>query len=217
MTIFFNEIYNVVSSGLTALQEAQATGKAQKNPVSESIFLSAWVTKVLKQHSFDRCVVKTLQEWQQQSRTMGKNAQLKLHFSRLADTYAQVTNEQGQSTVITPAVMTTFYTALEQQDWLVTNEYEVNRKVSHHTDGKASLVVCCAQYAEAMGDGDELVKPLSLYVRGNAQQFIDIAYQHGILLYKITDYKSKVKFHGEYVIYPHNAGGHLPELPTATL
>ena len=99
MTIFFNEIYNVVSSGLTALQEAQATGKAQKNPVSESIFLSAWVTKVLKQHSFDRCVVKTLQEWQQQSRTMGKNAQLKLHFEHLAETYGKVTDEIGRAHV----------------------------------------------------------------------------------------------------------------------
>ena len=164
MTIFFNEIYNVVNSGLVALQEAQATGKAQKNPVSESIFLSAWVTKVLKQHSFDRCVVKTLQEWQQQSRTMGKNAQLKLHFERLAETYAKVTDEQGQSIAITSAVMTTFYTALEQQDWLVTNEYEVNRKVSHHTDGKASLVVCSAQYAASMSDEGELVKPLSLSI-----------------------------------------------------
>ncbi|PSV98209.1 DUF2913 family protein [Photobacterium iliopiscarium] len=217
MTIFFNEIYNVVSSGLTALQAAQATGKAQKNPVSESIFLSAWVTKVLKQHSFDRCVVKTLQEWQQQSRTMGKNAQLKLHFERLAETYAKVTDEQGQSIAITSAVMTTFYTALEQQDWLVTNEYEVNRKVSHHTDGKASLVVCSAQYAAAINDEGELVKPLSLYIRGNVQQFIDIAYQHSILLFKITDYKSKVKFHGEYIIYPLNTGIHLPELPTRIL
>ena len=217
MTIFFNEIYNVVNSGLVALQEAQATGKAQKNPVSESIFLSAWVTKVLKQHSFDRCVVKTLQEWQQQSRTMGKNAQLKLHFERLAETYAKVTDEQGQSIAITSAVMTTFYTALEQQDWLVTNEYEVNRKVSHHTDGKASLVVCSAQYAAAINDEGELVKPLSLYIRGNVQQFIDIAYQHSILLFKITDYKSKVKFHGEYIIYPLNTGIHLPELPTRIL
>ena len=176
--------------------------------------MSAWVTKVLKQHSFDCCVVKTLQEWQQQSRTMGKNAQLKLHFERLAETYAKVTDEQGQSTVITPALIATFYTALQQQDWLVTSEYEVSRKVSHHTDGKASLVVCSAQYAESMNEDGGLVKPLSLYVRGNVQKFIDIAYQHGLLLYKITDYKSKVKFHGEYVIYPHNAGGHLPELPT---
>ncbi len=37
MTIFFNEIYNVVSSGLTALQEAQATGKAQKNALSVKV------------------------------------------------------------------------------------------------------------------------------------------------------------------------------------
>lgn len=116
-----------------------------------------------------------------------------LHFERLAETYAKVTDEQGQSIAITSAVMTTFYTALEQQDWLVTNEYEVNRKVSHHTDGKASLVVCSAQYAASMNDEGELVKPLSLYVRGNVQQFIDTAYQHGILLFKITDYKSKVK------------------------
>lgn len=217
MSIFFNEIYNVVSSGLTALQVAQETGKTQKNPVSESIFLSAWVTKMIKQQYFDHCVSKTLLLWQQQSRTMGKNAQLKQQFERLAETFAQVTGEQGQSTHITAEVIANFYADLEQQDWLITKEYEVTRKVTHHTDGQASLVVCCAQYAAAINEQGELSKPLSLYVRGNVQQFVDTAYRHGLLVYKVTDYKSKVKYHGEYVLYPCNAGGHLPELPTRSL
>ncbi|MGF1831199.1 DUF2913 family protein [Photobacterium angustum] len=216
MTSFYNEILHVVTEGLSTLVTAQESGKTQKNPVSETVFLSAWVTKMIKQQCFDHCVSKTLLQWQKQSRTMGKNAKLKVQFERIKNTLSALNDADGHSTVITAELIDDFYRVLEAADWLVTNEYEVNRKVSHHTDGQASLVVCAAQYKSAMNEQGTLIKPLSFYIRGNAQQFIDLAYQQGILLFKITDYKSKVKFHGEYVIYPDNAGTHLPELPTVT-
>ncbi|WP_305416054.1 DUF2913 family protein, partial [Photobacterium leiognathi] len=82
MTSFYNEILNVVTEGLSTLVAAQEAGKTQKNPVSETVFLSAWVTKMIKQQRFDHCVSKTLLQWQKQSRTMGKNAQLKVQFER---------------------------------------------------------------------------------------------------------------------------------------
>ncbi|WP_305454728.1 DUF2913 family protein [Photobacterium leiognathi] len=214
MTSFYNEILNVVTEGLSTLVAAQDAGKTQKNPVSETVFLSAWVTKMIKQQRFDHCVSKTLLQWQKQSRTMGKNAQLKVQFERIKNTLSALNDTNAKSTTINAELIESFYRVLEQADWLITNEYEVNRKVSHHTDGQASLVVCAAQYKQSIDEQGALVKPLSFYVRGNTQQFIDLAYQQGVLLYKITDYKSKVKFHGEFVIYPDNAGSQLPELPT---
>jgi hypothetical protein len=217
MAIYSQEIYKVVTTGLNELESSQAAGKTPRNPVSEAHYLNAWVTKSIKQQSFDRSVVKTLTMWQQQGRSMGKNAQLKLNFECLAETLAGVKNADDEAKWVTQETLEVFNAALEHDGWLITAEFEVNRKVTHFTDGQASLVVCSKQYQNAFDEQGQLVKPLSLYVRGNIQSFIDLAFASGLLLFKVTDYKSKVKYHGEFVIYPANNGEHLPELPTRNL
>ncbi|PSW03774.1 DUF2913 family protein [Photobacterium lipolyticum] len=220
MAIYSQEIYKLVTAGLKELEESQLSGKIQKNPVSETHFLSAWVTKAIKQQVFDRCVIKTLMSWQQQARSMGKNAQLKQNFEHIAEAYAGIRGDDGKAMIITRDQVQSLYQVLEQKGWLVTTEFEVNRKVTHHTEGQASLVVCVKQFRDVFSIQDEsteqveLAKPLSFYVRGSAQELIDTAFSLGLLLFKVTDYKSKVKYHGEYVLYPHNNGAHLPELPT---
>lgn len=213
MANFYQEIYKLVSEGLQELAESQQSGKTPQNPVSETHFLSAWVTKSIKQQRYDHCVAKTLVGWQQQARSMGKNAQLKQQFEHIRQTFAGIPRDGDVAKETTAEQIQSLYQQLQQADWLVTTEYEVNRKVTHHTDGQASLVVCAKQYQEAISEQGELIKPLSLYVRGDVKQLIQSAYQLGLLLYKVTDYKSKVKYHGEYIVYPHNAGLHLPELP----
>ena len=59
-----------------------------------------------------------------------------------------------------------------------------------------------------------LAKPISLYIRGDVAEALQAAYAQSLLLYKVTDYKSKVKYHGEYIIYANNDGEFLPELVT---
>ncbi|QUJ68741.1 DUF2913 family protein [Photobacterium sp. GJ3] len=213
MAEFYQELNQLVNDGLSALQTSIAEGKTPNNPVSETHFMSAWITKVIKQQRYDHCVAKTLAGWQQQARSMGKQAQLKQKFEHIAWTLSGVLNEAGQTKPLTQQAVQHWYQALEDAGWMITTEYEVDRKVTHHTDGQASLVVCAKQASTAFED-DTLNKALSVYVRGNSQQCIDLAYQCGLLLYKVTDYKSLVKYHGEYRLYPANAGNHLPELPT---
>lgn len=214
MANFNQEIYKLVSEGLQELAESQQSGKTPQNPVSETHFLSAWVTKAIKQQRFDHCVAKTLVAWQQQARSMGKNARLKQQFEHIRQTYAGIPRDADAVKPTTEQQIQALYRELEQADWLVTTGYEVNRKVTHHTDGQASLVVCAKQYQDAISAQGEIIKPISLYIRGDVKHLIDTAYQQGLLLYKVTDYKSKVKYHGEYIVYPHNEGAHLPELPT---
>lgn len=64
--------------------------------------------------------------------------------------------------------------------------------------------LCVKQYQQALSESGELIKPISLYVRGDVKQLVDMAYKHGLLLFKVTDYKSLVKYHGEYIVYPAN-------------
>lgn len=215
MANFYQEIYKLVSDGLQELADSQQAGKTPHNPVSETHFLSAWVTKAIKQQRYDHCLAKTLLAWQQQARSMGKNAQLKQQFEHIYQTFSGIPRDEDVARATTSEQLESLYELLEDADWLVTTEYEVNRKVTHHTDGQASLVVCAKQFKEGISEQGEVIKPISLYVRGDAQFFVDTAYKAGLLMYKVTDYKSKVKYHGEYIIYPHNGGTHLPELPTA--
>jgi len=214
MANFYQEIYKLVSEGLQELEESLQSGKTPQNPVSETHFLSAWVTKAIKQQRYAHCMAKTLMAWQQQARTMGKNAQLKQLFEHIHYTFAGIPREGDVAKATTREQIKSLYQHLEQADWLVTTEYEVNRKVSHPTKGQASLVVCQKQYQDAIAENGELAKPLSFYVRGDVKSFIDAAFQNGLLMYKVTDYKSKVKYHGEYIVYPQNGGSHIPELPT---
>ncbi|MBC7002265.1 DUF2913 family protein [Photobacterium sp. BZF1] len=219
MATFYQEIYKVVSQGLQELSDSQQAGKTPKNPVSETLYLNAWVTKVIKQQRYDHVVGKTLVDWQKQARSMGKNAQLKNQFEQIKSCYEGIPQDGEsadtiQANNLNDAQLKALYEQLDEQDWLVTTEYEVNRKVTHHTDGQASLVVCSAQYAAAFDEAGEMVKPLSLFVRGDIRALIDLAYAQGMLLYKVTDYKSIVKYHGEYKLFPCNAGTHLPELPS---
>lgn len=215
MANFYQEIYKLVSDGLNELAESVQSGKTPGNPVSETNFLNLWVTKVIKQQRYHHCVAKTLLGWQQQARSMGKNAQLKQQFEHIRQTLAGIPREESdEAKPTTAAQIQSLYEKLEQADWVVATEYEVNRKVTHHTDGQASLVVCAKQYKESVSEQGEVVKPLSFYIRGDVREFVDAAYEQGLLMYKVTDYKSIVKYHGEYMVYPANAGMCLPELPT---
>lgn len=214
MAEFYQELHQLVSDGLFELDGSVAAGKTPNNPVSETHFLSAWITRVIKQQRYDHCVAKTLLAWQQQARSLGKQAQLKQKFEHIRWTLSGVQTESGLNRPVDSDGVHAFYQALEAAGWMVTTGYEVNRKVTHHTDGQASLVVCATKAKAAFSEEGVLIKPLSVYVRGNSQQCIDLAYEKGLLLYKVTDYKSLVKYHGEYILQPANAGSHLPELPT---
>ena len=49
--------------------------------------------------------------------------------------------------------------------------------------------------------GELMVKPMNWFVRGNHAEFIQAAMEAGFMLHKVTDYKSAVKYHGEYIVY----------------
>jgi len=55
---------------------------------------------------------------------------------------------------------------------------------------------------------------MSWFIRGNHQEFVSRAWKAGFLVHKVSDYKSTVKYHGEYRIYPKNHGESLAEIPS---
>ncbi|QIZ77295.1 DUF2913 family protein [Ferrimonas lipolytica] len=208
-------ILMLAKTGLDELVQGQQSGKVPCNPSSEAHFFSAWVTRAIKQQRFPHCVAKQLLAWQKAARTQGANAGLKPIFEQICATYQPLVDASSNMAAVSSTQLEQLFAALDEHDWYVERGYPVSRKVTHHTDGKASLVVCSEQWQQSIdANTGTLIKPLSVYARGDVSQLIHVAYQHGLLLHKITDYKSLVKYHGEFIIYPNNAGTILAQLQT---
>lgn len=215
MFLFSHEVYKLITSALNELKASQASARTPHNPLSEAHFLGAWVTTAIKQKRFDSVVLETLKGWQSQARSLGKNAGLKEQFTYLEKCYSQILDTDQQLQPVTKEQFNKLYAALNELQWMVTTDLKVGDKLNRHSGGKDSLVVCAEKTADSFNKQNILIAPLSLYVRGNQQLIIDLAFKQNLLLYKKTDYKSKVKYHGEFIVYPNNNGNSLPELPVA--
>lgn len=213
MVLFSQEIYKLIDSALTELAASQKSGRTPKNSLSEAHYLAAWVTTALKSKRFDAIVFATLKNWQKQARSLGKNAGLKEQFIYLEKCYSRVLDSDKQVQAVNIEQLNRLYTDLSDNNWMVNTDLEVGDKLNRHSGGLDSLIVCAEKISSSFDEQGVLVKPLSLYVRGNQQTIIDFAFAENLLLYKITDYKSKVKYHGEYIVYPNNDGTSLPEFP----
>ncbi|MGX9416012.1 DUF2913 family protein [Vibrio sp. WJH972] len=212
MTQYYQEIQNVVNQALEAMEALHQQGKLIDAPNSNKQFLVRWVTKAIKDQRFDTCVARDLISWQKMGRSQGNGLALEQIFKRISKFYAQFFTEQAQN--ITDANIEAFLDLMESLDWEVsTSEAIVGQgKVQIYTEGQNSLALCADQ-CDSCFDGENLVKPMSFFVRGNHAQFVEQAGQSGFMLHKRTDYKSNVKYHGEYLIFPSNQGKQLAEIP----
>ena len=211
MTTFSTSIYQVVTTALTDLNEAQAKGKIPRNPLSETHFLAAWTTNAMKKKRFESDVLPTLQIWQRKARSLGKNANLVETFNTIKQNYEHVFDQDLKNKMILKDQFMALCSTLTDADWVVDTELDIGDKFNRHSAGKSSLIICSSEFNTHFENG-VLAKPISLYIRGDINFAVNKAYNNALLLHKVTDYKSKVKYHGEYIVYPHNNGDFLPEL-----
>ena len=214
MSSFSQCLYEMVSAGLADMQQARTTGKLPANPVSEAHFVSAWVTRALKEKRFDRRLVPILQQWQQCARSQGQHARLKAQFEQLSGLYAASLDSKWRPRAITGGQVTALCKALAKAGWQLRLDEIISGPCRYPGDGRPSLVICKQAHQAALSASDILQYPLSLYVRGDHQGLIDAAHNQGLLLFNASDYQSMVKYHGEYQLFPGNDGPRLPALPS---
>jgi hypothetical protein len=211
MTSFSTSIHQVVTTALADLHEAQLKGKIPKNPLSETHFLAAWTTNAMKKKRFESDVLPTLKIWQRKARSLGKNAALVETFEAIKAHYEHVFDQDLKAKPVHKQQIIDLCDKLTELQWMVNTDLEVGEKLNRHSAGQASMIICSQQFEQCFEDG-LLVKPISLYIRGDLPEALQAAFEQSLLLYKVTDYKSKVKYHGEYIIYNNNEGEFLPEL-----
>lgn len=204
---FQENMFAFVQSALNELDAAKSQGKVSATPVSEENYLAVWLTRAIKQQRFASIIAPNLLGWQKQARSHGSKAGLKNCFEAISATYQYPTINQQP---IDSNVIETWLNELAELGWQTVTEHVVDRKVTHFTAGQASLVICRNNAEKALKE--HVTAPLVLYVRGPVPQLIATAAKHGLFIFKSTDYKSKVKYHGEYRIYPNNDGPKVPEI-----
>ncbi|PWI33991.1 alpha-acetolactate decarboxylase [Vibrio albus] len=222
MADYYIELQNVVNTALKELEEEHRKGKLANTPVSNTHFLVRWVTRSLKTQRFPRCVGDDLTRWQKAGRSKGTASDLLFTFKNISAFYQSFFPIEKEPVAITDADIETFLDRMEQDGWSVCTEYDLTEKTQIFSEGDNSLVLCanqCVSCFLADEQGQEssqpemLIKPISMFVRGNHARFVQLATDAGFLVHKRTDYKSIVKYHGEYLIYPFNKGTQLAEIP----
>ncbi|GAM75439.1 hypothetical protein JCM19241_3351 [Vibrio ishigakensis] len=221
MKSYAQQLLNLVTSAIDELEADHKKGRLANTPVSNTNFLLRWVTKSLKQQRFSKLMVKDLTTWQKQGRSKGTQTGLYQSFTTIRDFYQHYFPDFEAPKPILDSQINQYIDHMESIGWSVCTEYDLSgdEKGQLFTEGDSSLVLCAHQCDDCFVDGknedgtESLMKPMSFYVRGNHAEFIKEATKAGFLVHKQTDYKSKVKYHGEYLIYPNNLGGQLAEIP----
>ena len=141
-----------------------------------------------------------LKAWVQLGRTLGAGADLKGLLSRIVCQYGRAMAEPGQL----GARLATLVAELQSAGWLVFTDSELSARQRLLSQGQSSLVISASEYLGHI-EGGELVKPLTLYVRGDEKQLAEAAFKLGLLLSQGDKKSTLVKHHKAYRLVPDNA------------
>lgn len=207
---YVNEINKILTTALNELAEQLAVNKVQNTPVSKHNFLGHWLGHALKKQRFSSETASDLKHWQKQFRSQGNRVNLDQLFTRLHAFYQAAPTDK----IILDSDIEQILDGFEALGWQVTTSESIvgHGKIQIFSEGKSSLVLCSQQCDDSFA-GDELTQPMNWFVRGDQQQFIEQMLKAGVLVHKIQEYKSSVKYHGEYIIFPSNRGDRLAEIP----
>jgi hypothetical protein len=214
MSEYTIEIQKLVNKALDEIAAEHASGKLTNGPTANNLYLVRWITKAIKSQQFPRIVADDLIRWQKTGRSKGNNAGLMLTFQRISKFYGQLFPEGAPERTIKDHEINAFIDMMEENNWEVTTSEELVDcgKVQIFTEGPNSLAMCTEQ-CESCFDGEDMIKPMSWFVRGHHADFVEKAAAAGFMVHKVTDYKSNVKYHGEYIVFPANRGNQLAEIP----
>lgn len=192
-------LLDMATQSLAELARTAEQKAGKRTPAQESHFLCTWMADSLKEKRFSRLVMEDLKGWIQQGRTLGAGADLKGLLERIAFQYARAQADSQQLGTRLVAMLA----ELESAGWLVFTDSEVSAKLRLQGQGQSSLVISSREYGEHLVQG-ELVKPLTLYARGDETQLAEAAFRHGLLLSQGNKKTTLVKHHKAYSLVPAN-------------
>ncbi len=218
MASYVAEIQSVINDALGDLAQAHSSKRVANTPIGNTNFLARWLTNSIKQQRYTKQVAGDLIGWQKYARSKGSASDLFGEFSKIKAFYDKTLPDLNSPTPVTDAQIEALLDSLEELNWSRATDTVIDSKIQVFTEGDSSIVLCaneCDNWFEAIegSDKERLTKPMRVFVRGDHQQFITAALAQGLLVHKQSDYKSVVKYHGLYWVYPENCGQTRPEIP----
>ncbi|MCH7373133.1 DUF2913 family protein [Aeromonas sp. MR16] len=205
-------LLDMASQSLAELARSASQKAGKRTPAQESHFLCTWMADSLKEKRFSRLVMEDLKGWIQQGRTLGAGADLKGLLERIVCQYGRAMAVPEQLGARLAALLA----ELESMGWLVFTDAEVSAKLRLLGQGQSSLVISASEYQGHVADG-ELIKPITLYVRGDEKQLAQAAFAQGLLLSQGDKKATLVKHHKAYRLVPANAQPALALLAEANI
>lgn len=206
--MFKEQLVTLVTAALEDVETAKSQGRVANNAKSEAHFLSLWVTQAIKQKRFSASMAPLLKNWQQQARTLGQGANLKQEFSHIKLCYQQACERFNDDKVLQ------LIDSLDDS-WQVGWRANIGKKESLKLNRASSLVVNQDEF-DAVFETQQ-TQQFSIFLRGQQQEFIEMALGLGILCFKVSDYKSPIKFHGQFIIDTKNNYSAIPQFFNAAL
>jgi hypothetical protein len=186
-------------AGIEAINTSASQHKAVRTPAQESHFLCNWMVESLKTKRFSKLMADDLTAWIRQARSQGAGAQLKRLLICIADQYQQANN----SDIATGVGLKNMLAELTAQEWVVITDTDIDAKLKLDSDGKSSLIISAKDFNQHIVD-DKIVKPISMYIRGDEKLVARLALEQGILLSPGNKKTSLIKHHKTYVLMPSN-------------
>jgi len=198
MTSYNQAIVEFAQAGLAALEERASKANVIKTAAAESHFLCSWMASALKVRQFSKLLAKDLTQWIRDGRSLGAGAQLPSLLTRIDEQYRVAMNNQQLALSLEQ-----FLSELVANDWIVILDEEVTTKLKLDSEGENSLVISVEQY-EGHIQGENIIKPITMFVRANEQELAKVAAKHRLLLSQGDKKASLIKHHKAYQLFPNN-------------
>ncbi|MDF5705936.1 DUF2913 family protein [Aeromonas hydrophila subsp. hydrophila] len=193
-------LFEMASQSLAELARTAEQKAGKRTPAQESHFLCTWMADSLKEKRFSRLVMEDLKDWVQLGRTLGAGADLKGLLERIMGQYERAMAEP----IGLGSRLATLLAELAAEGWLVITDSEVSAKLRLQSGGQPSLIISASEYQGHIKAG-ELVKPLTLYVRGDEARLARAVFDYRLLLSQGNKKTTLVKHHKAYRLVPGNA------------
>lgn len=198
MTSYNQAIVEFAQAGLAALEERASKANVIKTAAAESHFLCSWMASALKVRQFSKLIAKDLTQWIRDGRSLGAGAQLPSLLTRIDEQYRVAMSNQQLALSLEQ-----FLSELVANDWIVILDEEVTTKLKLDSEGENSLVISVEQY-EGHIQGENIIKPITMFVRANEQELAKVAAKHRLLLSQGDKKASLIKHHKAYQLFPNN-------------
>lgn len=186
-------------AGIDAINTSASQHKSPRTPAQESHFLCNWMVESLKTKRFSKLVADDLTSWIRQARSQGAGAQLKRLLTCIADQYQQA----NDSAIATGAGLKNLLAELTEQNWVIITDTDIDAKLKLDSVGQSSLIISAKEFNQHIID-DNIVKPISMYIRGDENQVARLALAQGILLSQGNKKTTLIKHHKTYTLRPKN-------------